>query len=84
MFPPPSGLTYTTWVCLCDVQSDEHHPINLLTLSQCFLTHKMTLASYPLLRVWVVPAQQTLYISTQIPKEKRDPEIEDYIHKDDR
>ena len=63
---------------------EESHPINFLTLSQCFLTTERSLASYPLLRLYLIIGEKKLYVSTQIPKEKRDQVIEDYIHKDDR
>ena len=67
-----------------DIQTDERHPINLLTLSQCFLTMEKRLSSYPLLRIYIIPEEQFLFVSTQIPKERRDSVVEDYIHKDDR
>ena len=83
-FPPSSGLTYSTWFSMCSVVPDESHPVNFLTLSQCFLTTEKGLASYPLLRMYLVIGEKKLYVSTQIPRDKRDPVIEDYIHKDDR
>ena len=69
---------------MCSVVPDESHPVNFLTLSQCFLTTEKGLASYPLLRMYLVIGEKKLYVSTQIPRDKRDPVIEDYIHKDDR
>ena len=83
-FPPSNGMTYSTWFLMCNIQPGEHQPINLLTLSQCFLTTEKTLASYPLLRIYLLPAENSLYVSTQMPREKRDSIVEDYIHKDDR
>ena len=77
-------MTYSTWFSMCNIKSSEHHPINLLTLSQSFLTTEKTLASYPLLRIYLIPARNSLYVTTQMPQEKSDPIIEDYIHKDDR
>ncbi|XP_019848853.1 PREDICTED: WD repeat and FYVE domain-containing protein 3-like isoform X2 [Amphimedon queenslandica] len=83
-FPPSNGLTYSTWFSMCSVTPDETHPVNFLTLSQCFLTTEKSLASYPLLRMYLAIGEKKLYVSTQIPRNKRDPVIEDYIHKDDR
>ena len=83
-FPPNNGMTYSTWFSMCNIKSSEHHPINLLTLSQSFLTTEKTLASYPLLRIYLIPAENSLYVTTQMPQEKSDPILEDYIHKDNR
>lgn len=84
MFPPSNGLTYSTWISIGEIHEKESHKIGLLTLSQCFLTHDKTLASYPLLMIYIIPQEQFLFVSTQMPLEKRDSIIEDYIHKDDR
>lgn len=84
LFPPSNGLTYSTWISIGEIQENESHKISLLSLSQCFLTHDKTLAAYPLLRIYIIPREQFLFVSTQIPLEKRDSTVEDYIHKDDR
>ena len=56
-------MTYSTWFSMCNIKPSEHHPINLLTLSQSFLTTDKTLASYPLLRIYLIPAENSLYVT---------------------
>jgi len=50
--------------------SEEHHLLSLLTLTQSFLTTDKQVFHYPILRIFVNPAENTVVVTTQLPKDQ--------------
>ena len=49
--------------------SEEPHRLSLLTLTQSFLTIDKQVKHYPILRIFVNPAEHTVVVTMQLPKD---------------
>ena len=50
--------------------SEEPHRLSLLTLTQSFLTIDKQVKHYPILRIFVNPAEHTVVVTTQLSKDR--------------
>ena len=69
-FPPShSHCTQHTHICT-RCSSDDPHLLSLLTLTQSFLTTDKQVSHYPILRIFANPAEHTVVVTTQLPKDR--------------
>ena len=61
--------------------SEDPHPISLLTLTQTFLTADKHVTHYPVLRIYINLAEQSVVVTTQPPRDRRDTLTEDVVTK---
>ena len=50
--------------------SEDPHLLSLLTLTQSFLTTEKQVSHYPILRIFVNPAEHTVVVTTQLSKDR--------------